>query len=169
LERIEGRLPQEFIAFLSACDGLRIGNEACDRISHLWGTQEILDAIESPSRPEAPTEFLPISGDPAGERDWLILDDVSVEGAILRWDPWLTSSELVGSSFGAYLGSWVEYVLKTHTPDGRVRAAMQPKPLFDARFCEEHDARLGALCREARTLSWMKHLAQAVACGDDYE
>lgn len=169
LERIDGALPQEFIVFLCTCDGLRIGNELCDRRMHLWGTQEILSAIVNPSGPMAPTELMPISGDPMGLRDWLILNDESDEGAVLRWDPWLPSSELVGSSFGAYLDNWVEYALRTHTPDGRIRTAIPPDLHFDVQFCEEHDTRLRSLCKEARTLSWMKGIAQAVACGDDYE
>jgi hypothetical protein len=136
---------------------------------HLWGTHEILSAIFSPSGPDVPREFLPIRGDPTGERDWLIFDEEPIGGVILRWDPWLPSTDLVGSSFGAYLGSWVEYLLQVHTPAGRVRATTRPRPMFDARFCEDHDVHLRTLRQDARTVAWLRGIAQAVGCGDDYE
>ncbi len=169
LEQIDGGLPKDLITFLTRCNGLRIGKGFRDTELQLWGTHEILATMLSPSGPDVPNEFLPIHGDPTGERDWLILDDEPIRGAIVRWDPWLPSADLVGSSFGAFLGSWVEHLLQTHTPDGRIRETARPTPVFDPLFCEKHDVHLAALRQNAGTIAWLKNIALTVACGDDYE
>jgi hypothetical protein len=169
LEKVAGPLPRELIIFLSTCNGLRVHADGRDLELSLWGSQEVLSSVGGPMGPGIPLDFLPIRGDPTGERDWLVLGHGLTGGMIVRRDPWVPGCEIMASTYGAYLCGWTDYLLQRFRPDGKDRFAGQPALTFDARFLESHDKALVALRRDPRIAEWLRSIGQAVACGDDYE
>jgi len=169
LEHWVGPIPREFSIFLSTCDGLRVRSEGRESEWHLWGTHEILASIVAPPGPGAPPGFIPLRGDPSGERDWLIAAHAPARNSVLRWDPWVPGAELIASGFGSYFRSGVRYVTQYYTPDGKRIAPVDRTPLFDARFCELDDLQLTLLQTDLRVTEWLLEIDRGVACGDDYE
>ncbi len=169
LEHLVGPIPREYSIFLSTCDGLRIRGEGRETEWPLWGTHEALASIVAPPGLGAPPGFVPVRGDPTGERDWLIAAHGPAEGSVLRWDPWVPGAELIASSFGSYFRSWVRYVTQYYTTDGKRIAAVDRTPLFNARFCELDDLQLALLQTDLRVSEWLLEIDRGVACGDDYE
>jgi hypothetical protein len=168
-EHVVGPLPREFAIFLLTCDGLRIHGEARADELHLWSTSEILSSVVGPIGPGVRPGFVPVCGDPTGERDWLILGHGPTAGALLRWDPWVPGAELIASNFGTYLLGWVEYLVSSRAADGGVRSPSGQRRAFDSEFCALHDAQLHSLQTDPHVVEWLHNVDQAVACGDDYE
>ncbi len=169
LEHVAGPLPRELIIFLSTCNGLRVHADGYDTELHLWGSQEILSSVVGPCGPGVPVDFLPVRGDPTGERDWLVMAHGPAGGAVVRWDPWVPGCEIIASRFGAYLDGWADYLVQRFRPDGGDVYAGQRPPIFDACVLEAHDPALTGLRSDPQVTQWLHNVDQAVACGDDYE
>ncbi|MHC5112325.1 MAG: SMI1/KNR4 family protein [Planctomycetota bacterium] len=169
LEYIVGPLPRELTIFLSTCNGLRIDTAHAEPDLHIWNTHEMLSSIVSAPGPDVPQGFIAFSGDPLGERDWIIVGHGPVENAVVRWDPWVPGVELMATCFGTYLDGWTYYVTDWFDGHGLPMLPIGERPSFDPHFMEEHDEELTKLAADAAVCEWLEKISRAVKTGEDFE
>jgi hypothetical protein len=158
-----GRLPSDLIAFLNRCDGLKVDVGGNDEV-RLWGTSQLMACAVDPASSIVPRCFLPLQGDPTGERDWIITECEPALGAIVRWDPWAPTIQLIASNLGTYLMAWVDYLKACYGPQGQVLSPHR-KNSFSAPWIK-NDADLAALNRDFAVGEWLGHVAAAATCND---
>jgi hypothetical protein len=169
LEHIVGALPRELTIYLSTCNGLRVSGHAADAELHLWNTRAMVASILAAPGPGVPQGFVPLHGDPVGERDWLVVGAGPVEGSVVAWDPWVPGAELLASGFGSYLDCWSRYMTEHFDSAGAPVRLKEDRPAFDARYTVLHDEGLATLSGQIGVQEWLEGFQQAVACGDDFE
>jgi hypothetical protein len=163
LIEIVGRLPSDLIAFLNVCDGLRIDVVGGEDV-RLWGTPQLMACALDPASSIVPRCFLPLRGDPTGARDWIITECEPLLGAIVRWDPWTPTIQLIASSLGCYLAAWADYLRACYGPDGRIRTS-HPQSPFGATWIKD-DPNLSRLNHNAAVAKWLGNVAAAATCSD---
>ncbi len=168
LEKTVGPLPRDLTIFLSTCDGLRVDVAGSSPGFHLWHVEEILAAIRSGKASPSGGNLVPVRGELGGERDWLIFENGPARGAVVRCDPWAPGAELVGSSFGCYLGNWISFLIANFDPDGQPRKGVDPVT-FDAAFASALDEELLKMVDRQEVKQWLRQLDRAVSSGADFE
>lgn len=168
LESVVGALPRDLTIFLSTCNGLSVRVDLEPPDCHLVSSHEMLAALCHACGPSIPPGMLPLRGDPAGERDWLVLEPGMAHGIVVRWDPWGRKDELVASTFGCYFDALTHYLTEFFAPSGRVQGPAI-RPPFHARYVARHDAALMRLANHPEVRSCLRGLTVGASSGDDFE
>lgn len=169
LEQLVGPLPRELALYLLTCNGCRINVDKYDRQWALWSIHDMIAALRGPRAASVSRSLIPIRGEDPGDRDWLLTGHDAAGGIVVRWDPWAYGVELIGSSFGAYLTAWSEFVvrgLRVDGPTAHVRRSLSP---FDAQFTRGFDPRLSVIARDEGVQRCLSELGAVAASGDDID
>ena len=158
-----GRVPDDLMVFLRSHNGLRIDIEGREDTA-LWGTQEMMAHAIDPASSIVPRCFLPIRGDPTGERDWLITEFDPAFGAIVRWNPWTPAIRLMASSLGSYLSGWVDFLTACYGPDGKALSS-RPHSTFNASWIK-NDPCIAKLRHDPVVAEWLGKVAEAATCNE---
>jgi hypothetical protein len=168
LEALVGPLPRDYSFLLTTCNGLRIGRAHGGDELHLRSVQEALDVCGQPQVPAIPAGFVPLATQADGRTDWLVLADLPLHGAVLRWAPGEHGEEIVASSFGHYFDNWARYLTATFDRRGR-RAAGRKAPAFNGAYCAKSDAGIALLRRSREAGTMMAELELRASAGEDFE
>ena len=84
-----------------------------------------------------------------------------------RGDPGSPQSEIVASSFGAYVEAWTQYLTEQFQPNGTPTGG--PAAAFDAKFVARTDETLRTLRSDSAIAAWLKGLEHPVSCGEGVE
>jgi hypothetical protein len=167
LEALVGSLPRDYILFLTTCNGLRVELTPGAAATQLMCVHDVLETCGSAHAPSIPAGFVPLSGQPDGSTDWLVLTDEPLHGMVLRWEPGQHGEEILASSFGHYFDNWTRYLTVAFDRRGRRTAGKRLE--FDAAFCAQTDARISQLQRSPAVCESMAELELRAAAGEDFE
>ncbi len=168
LETIVAPLPRDVIIFLSTCDGLRMEIDGADAERHLWHIHEMTESMMTSLGAAAPRGFVPVRGDPVGERDWLAVVRGPANGAIVRWDSWTPGVALIASSFGHYLDGWSRYLVEFFTPEGHPVEGRE-RPPFDTAYVARQDPKIVTMQANPDIKAWLQQTDLVFAGGEGLE
>jgi hypothetical protein len=167
LEELAGPLPRDLTIFLATCNGIRVQLEGPGDGFHLSCIHEIGAVLRDRQIPAGNAELL-IRGDPFAEGDWLVVERGPLYGCVIRRHPWTAGAKLLSSSFGAYLASWVDYLIENFDHAGR-RRLDRLHPRFDPATPNRKDIEANRHSQDPTVREWLHKLDLAVPSGDDFE
>lgn len=167
LEQTFGPLPRSYTIFLASCNGLRLETAEASDEFHLWGAHDVLRNARAPGSGPPGASMMPVRGEPAGERDWLVTEVGRVHGIVVRWDPWVPGADLLASSFDTYFDCWTRYLSEHFDAQARPRAARRGVQ-FNARYTIPLDPQAQLLLHDPQVVEWLRQF-EVAATGDDFE
>lgn len=168
LERIVGTLPRDLTIFLSTCDGLRVALDGPPDELRLWHVDEMLTAIRNGTASTPRGNLVTVRGETCSERDCLVLESGPVHGTVIRCDPWTPGAELLNSTFGCYLDTWINFLMANYDSEGQPKSRSGRK-MFDAAFSKAFDQELQPLSERKDVQAMLRQLDNAVSSGADFE